>query len=94
MNEGLVIQKVGNGWLLIWPQEFGRPPGMEDQLRWQARIMKEEITGDDELKNLTKKNEEPAENEEGFPFKLRAAENIFIFRSKEGLTAFLTTHLK
>ncbi len=91
MNDQLIIQKVGNGWVLIWPLDMPAPHYMspEEQIRWQARVMKEEITGDDEIKKL-----QAGEDQEGFPFKLKTANHIFVFYTTKKLIEFITEHLK
>jgi len=51
----IIIEQVANGWLVKFPFEeedgtYGLMP--DNQIRHQARIMKDEMLGDEELKKL------------------------------------------
>lgn len=101
MPDSVIITKVKNGWIVQMPlplRQFYGPmpaPDYEQQLRKQARIMREEFQKDDELARL--RGETADDNQEQLPpvasEKLPEAGHLFIFTDAEKMLAFLSERL-
>ncbi len=82
----ILISKVSNGWTVTLPQ-MNNFISNEDLFRSQAKIMKEELTGDDFLKSLKSDKEETMGS-------VIENKNVFIFDDTNKMLVFLASTLK
>ena len=94
----ITLTHVSNGWMVVLPyqpQAFAQPirRASEAEIRRQARIMKDEIQGDDVLKKLQGENQDEMfadiEDFKTIPLSEIKEENIAIFLTLEEALAFV-----
>lgn len=86
----IIISPVANGWLVRLPQtNFAPSIDPDEAIRHQARIMKEEMMGDDILDKL--KNPAPKLEGESVPqaFSVAKDKGLYVFKTFAEVLGFL-----
>ena len=93
--QDITIRQVSNGWMVVIPIQ-PEPINYAEIIRAQARVVKDEMNGDDLLKQLQSKSmDEPVEDIFASPSSLSDLkdESISIFKTFDEVLAFLKSKI-